>query len=294
MVLPKGEGKLLPVGKFFAARTVNKRGTHLRAFASEVITAISVLAVFVDRILKPSGHLPRYVEWFETLRHIVEILALGDRAVGLVDMLQRKVDEHHILFLELFRECAKFKLHGLQHIVESIRKFQRNLNCFATERRHRGTKRLAAFTYKKLTKHLIIRDIDKLMKLFKDPRCFQSSCLKNPVTKGTECMMFVGVTNHWSSASMSTDRGSFHKKDAVMWCVNAVFQVGLVCRFVQVVAVDQSVTFVAIVSKLHHIDGQVWSKRDPTSCVVPARDLLRKVPYLDQGDSLWIVLPCVI
>ena len=79
-----------------------------------------------------------------------------------------------------------------------------------------------------------------------------------------------------------------------MWCVNAVFQVGLVCRFVQVVAVDQSVTFVAIVSKLHHIDGQVWSKRDPTSCVVPARDLLRKVPYLDQGDSLWIVLPCVI
>ena len=111
-----------------------------------MISAITVLSIYVDMVMKPIGALPKYVECFDALRGIVDILRMGPRAVELIEVLQRKVDVHHVLLLELYPECAKFKLHGMQHVCDSLRRCKLNLSCFATERRHRLSKRVATST----------------------------------------------------------------------------------------------------------------------------------------------------
>ena len=95
--------------RFFADRVVYGSTKHLRAFASEVLVAVHVLAMFVQLVLKPTGVLERHVECFEAMQALFAIFKRGRRVdIPAARELTRK---HHILFLDLYRDCATPKLY---------------------------------------------------------------------------------------------------------------------------------------------------------------------------------------
>ncbi len=88
-------------------------------------------------VVKPTGVLPRHTLCFERLAEMVALLRTGDEVVDKLTELHRLIHEHHILFLEVYGDCAKPKLHYLRHCFRNILDFKKNLNCFATERKHK-------------------------------------------------------------------------------------------------------------------------------------------------------------
>lgn len=134
---------------FFKDRLVNKDDAHIRAFASEVLSAITVLGIFMDVVIKPMGKMPVHCACFDRLREIVNMLSRGDEVCTCIPELRDVVGAHHIAFVALYPQCVKPKIHYLWHTVDRIDEFQCNLSCFGPERRHRDAKRIASYSYNK-------------------------------------------------------------------------------------------------------------------------------------------------
>jgi len=139
-----GMNKVVPLSRtFFKDRMCSGSDTHMKALAGETFLVIEILALFLATVVEPIGELLDVLRCFNALRIITEILKKGDAAVLHVAKLEATISEHHYLFLRLYPDCAKPKLHDLQHIPQCLARFQRNLNCFTTERKHREAKRIA-------------------------------------------------------------------------------------------------------------------------------------------------------
>ena len=87
------------------------------SFASETLTALPILRSFGDLNLRPRGLVTDYLMCFEKLCLIAEILQLCDGALAHRDMLQETIIQHHDMFVTMYPDCAKPKLHYLLHIV---------------------------------------------------------------------------------------------------------------------------------------------------------------------------------
>eukprot|EP00973_Karenia_brevis_P055692 7745522-Karenia_brevis.AAC.1 len=75
------------LGKTWFKDRYSPDGYHMKAFASEMVSAAYVLQVFAERVLAPAGQLPRHVELLRLLCNLTDILTLGDAAVEKVDDL---------------------------------------------------------------------------------------------------------------------------------------------------------------------------------------------------------------
>ena len=135
---------------FFQDRVVHSSSAHMKAFASEMLTVITKLGIFVDVVVRPTGVLPMNIACFDHLRAIVGILCRGDKACRDVALLKAKLFAHHEAYLALYSECLKPKLHYVKHTVDCIGRFQCNLSCFGPERRHKDAKVVAEFSYNKV------------------------------------------------------------------------------------------------------------------------------------------------
>ena len=69
-----------------------------------------------------------------------------------VEYLEKLVDEYGELFITLY-DRAKVKFHHMYHLHETIRRFNRCLSCFVTERRHRQVKKAAVQCCQTFRKH---------------------------------------------------------------------------------------------------------------------------------------------
>jgi hypothetical protein len=135
---------------FFRDRIVDHPGKHMKAFASEVITAVSILGLFVDTVLRPLGALAQNIVCFDYMRSIVAVLKSGDDACKLVGELRRLLQLHHTAFQILYPTCVKPKVHYLKHCVDCLGRFQCNLNCFGPERKHKDAKNAARNSFNKV------------------------------------------------------------------------------------------------------------------------------------------------
>ena len=154
---------------FFKDRVVDKDGSHIKAFASELLSATFCLGIFIDVVVRPTGVIPLHIACFDQLRQIVASLARGDETCQDIDRLKGNVAAHHVAFVALYPACVKPKLHYLKHTVECIEKFGCNLSCFGPERRHKDAKHVAAYSYNKASKQQV--------GLFESQHCFQfTSC----------------------------------------------------------------------------------------------------------------------
>ena len=59
---------------FFQDSVKKGHDSHLKAFASETLAAVQVLALFCDAVLRPIDALPEHVRCFDYLRVIIDIV----------------------------------------------------------------------------------------------------------------------------------------------------------------------------------------------------------------------------
>ncbi len=62
---------------FFADRIQAGRSTHIRAFAAEVLTAVNVLAMLVQLVVKPAGIMIEHVQCSEAMQRLFAIFKKG-------------------------------------------------------------------------------------------------------------------------------------------------------------------------------------------------------------------------
>ncbi len=166
---------------YFQDRVVVGTDAHLKAFAGEVFTVAVALACFVDVVLVPAGKLRDHVACFQHMCHILEILQTGDLAVPRAAELACCVRAYQTLFLQLYEECAKPKLHYLWHIPESLAHFQRNLNCFNPERMHKSVKATANHCFRYLESHTVAKLLQGMLwHVEHDPYVFHAHHLCDP------------------------------------------------------------------------------------------------------------------
>ena len=286
---------------FFAKRIVSKDGSHMKAFASEMLTAVMALGLFCDAVLKPVGILPRHVQCFDCLRNIVDILMTGDAALDKLNLLRDKVGEHHALFMLLYSECAKQKIHYMWHVVFSYAIHKISINCFVTERKHKKAKGLGQYCYNKLTKTALVHDVFEFHKLSAEAETFASTSLRgrcyDESSVGEALSFLFGVEpTVRSSARIRTSNGDYAKSDLVVWSnglCHSVF-VGFARLFLSIVVGNSQPIFFAFIERLAFEGGSVWSTVNPTPVLVEAGSLKAVLPYHDRGCSVRAALPTVL
>jgi hypothetical protein len=149
VVVPKGFTKLKKT--FFQDRVVNNRKAHIRAFASELLTAIVLMGLFLDVVVAPLAiaALDDHIACFTLLACIVSLLQKSN--INDLADFRSAVWNHHVLFYQCYPECFKTKGHALQHVADCWEFWGVLLSCFSPERNHRLMKRVMSFSYKRAT-----------------------------------------------------------------------------------------------------------------------------------------------
>ena len=114
--LPKSLEKLRK--GFFRSRYAKTNGAHFRCFASECITAVMMLGLFLDVVVAPLDlGLEVHVQCFTLLR--IMILVLQDGNTSSLPCFEQSARTHHTLFNQVYWNLSKNKLHGIMHIVDA-------------------------------------------------------------------------------------------------------------------------------------------------------------------------------
>ena len=77
-------------------RTVLRRGKHLKAFASEMLSAIYVLKLFLVLVVRPTGVLTEHLDCFDELYNMTRLFQSGDAIVGNLPLLNQVLHRHHV------------------------------------------------------------------------------------------------------------------------------------------------------------------------------------------------------
>ena len=161
-------------------RVASKPRGCLRAFASETIMILTGMAVVCDEVLEPRAQLGEEVECLRCLVRLSDLLRRGDEALESIHLVEASVEEHHRRFVKLYFHSATWKLHALQHIPDLIRRFGKNLTCFAPEHKHRVSKRIASFAYRNWTKTMTVRATRQLLLALSEPDATRPFALFGP------------------------------------------------------------------------------------------------------------------
>ena len=251
---------------FFRDRTVEGSGHHLRAFASEMLTAIAILGIFVDAVVRPAGNHDHHVRCFDDLRSIVFALRTDDEVHTMMPELRRRLESHHVAFQVLYPQCVKPKVHYFKHCLDCIEKFKCNLSCFAPERKHKSAKQTANFSYNKIGQSMLTREIHTLLDLWQAPTSFVP-CKLGRVLKMPEWLetLFHGAAQApaEASATISTTKGTVNAGDLV-WVGSSLCKMQLGIR-VPAGGIDY---FKVVLAPLKRLPTGEWSPEVDSPIVV--------------------------
>ncbi len=276
---------------FFRDRIMDGDTSHLKAFAAETLVAVTVLGLFCDSVLKPTGALRDHTSCLDHLRVALDILSSG--SAHKVGELQRAIRQHHELFVRIYPGCVKPKLHYLTHIPACIERLGCVLSCFAPERKHHSVKVVATHAFRQWNSTILARQVYTLMDRCERPQSFQPCFLTRPrPLAGT-----AGVFSSWgvtgdviSSVSMQTHLGVLRRGDLLCWEHSGRNNVGLAKFFLQLDRGHQPV-FAVFVHTYAHIRGPIYSSERPVPTFLTI-DLVKSVrAFWTEAGSVWVVLP---
>lgn len=248
---PKAQGKL--AANFCSARSRDMaNGGSFRAFAGELLTLVPVLAAFCRQVLLPSGRLARHAHCWLLLSSILQLLQTGDRVVRQLDPLQRRVEEHHALFCDLYgSEKAKPKLHYLLHLVPTVRHLGSNLSCFVVERKHRAAKAVAAAAFRHfesvVTTSLVNQHVEEFAALgsIKPDRLVRPQKLPEAIPILQEVLADVVADVSVSKHASLGAAGGVHAGDVVSVICETGMEIGAVECFFEVTSSNGEVVMFA-------------------------------------------------
>ncbi|CAK9037144.1 MBD domain-containing protein [Durusdinium trenchii] len=221
VILPWGR-KNIP-RDFFQERINPENDSHVRAFATEVMVALPILALFIETVLEPNSLLPEHCTSLKLMAEIIDILTKMDGAVHLATQLRDAVDKHGILFDKLYPGCVKPKAHWKFHIPEQIQSFGVNMSCFSPERKHRAIKAIASHVFNDAISGSVCLRIgyDTIQHFAENDNCCRAMHLEGPVREvedGAKMLNF--WSNEVSSVSLAkkikTPVGVVAKGDLVL------------------------------------------------------------------------------
>ena len=229
---------------FFKDRT-QKGNDHIKAFASEVHSAIDVLALFTEVIVYP--RLRRHADLFGILRDVVEILSTGDHAVRLADTLDALLFAYHTGFVALYIDCAKPKLHYLRHTPGALRRHGVNCSCAGPERLHKLSKTIARRYFNSLETGLLEHTVDQRLRDIADESMYMLEYLLPPVRTGS-------TGNEAVSKKAITRVGEVKQGDLIFLKNDGEIIVGAVATFFQHVGSAPC----NVIVELYERAGEFW------------------------------------
>ena len=135
-----------------------------------------------------------HIQCFKYLWMITGCLATR-KCLEQVGPFKEAVRNHHRMYVELYGDMVKPKLHYLRHVVDSITHFGKVLSCFVTERRHKVAKQQALRVFKNLPKHALANDIRNHVENIKKPEAFQDTKLMVPIQNAREVAELLRIFN---------------------------------------------------------------------------------------------------
>ena len=272
---------------FFQKRVVRKPGKHLRAFANETLSATDVLHFFSLLVLRPMGWKPDHVLSLELLIKIVSYIQHSANDRTILPLLEEALAQHHVTYLALYGDCAKPKLHYMRHVPQCIRRHGKTLSCFSSERRHKKSKQKAAFCYKNVCKSMLAYDILDLQRRVTVGRehCLEATILQEPassceVAEEWFSKLFQTVSVK-ASRGISTARGSYWRKDLLLWKEGASVHVGTTEHFLHIAVPPPGLPepFFVMLQKHEFVRPGCYKKLGSRQTLLPVSHILRAVPY---------------
>lgn len=289
------------------SRTQNSPNAHVKAFASEILTLIVCLIAFSDFVLLPQRVLLREVRCLRTLHTITFILQDSELAVACAcsGRLDQLFKSHTEQFLVLYPSCAKPKIHYGNSVPKQLRVWRQHLNCFATERRHKQSKRLAAFIFKKLGTVLLRRCVINLLQGIQHPQHLDAFHIPKPKENGRSLWVDIvrqaGFEIHSRGTCMNTPVGTVYVDDFVLFQLDEVgpggvrWGGGTVVECVHGLSGDNVEPFV-IVASATLVNAEVTPnrctfRRGVLRVLVHGCRVLRRMPFIEDGGEMHLIFP---
>jgi len=281
---------------FFENRTVMNADAHIKGFASEMLTCVYALVAFIDAVVVPTGLLPEHVAAFNLLAQIVHILQTGDRACECIAELRQAIADHHRLYVRLYDEVTKPKLHCLWHIPDCLERWGANVNCFSAERKHRSVKAIARHTFYHIETHVTTRlTCDALMDLqhldgFR--MCHLIHPTGNPTVLTIMQALYPAVVSAAVSKVASTGCGDVKVGDIVWFREARELSVARVQLLLELITGGSAPLLLCQLDVFHQIAGQrKWTSIDPVRHVRPLQDLRGTLPCFLEDTTIEPIFP---
>ena len=158
-----GNGSIKHWHNCFATRVTTDTDGHIHAFAAEMFNVDVVLQVFIEYVLQPAVMLGEQCTCMGYMRTVLGILRLQDGALQYLPELRTALRNHHTLFLRLYPNLAKPKLHYMWHVCDCLERFAANMSCFSPERRHKQVKGIAKHTFAYIEQHVLSKLLNNLV-----------------------------------------------------------------------------------------------------------------------------------
>ena len=302
VVFPKGQRIAFVRNLDLKERVKDKAGKHIRAFANEMILLVMGIGMWCSMFLVPKNLLQDEVRCFELLGRILYILRAGPRAVGKAQLLHRLILQHQDLFVKLYPTEAKPKVHYLLHIPGCLSRFQVNLSCFVTERKHKIGKHIAAYCFRNFQITILRRSLRELFRVVSDRNTLRPNRLAqgrpmsdadmarlSPLYRPTglpEVSAEMGVSTQASLVHV----GQMFKGDVFLVKDGCQLVVGSARRFFMLHPENYDSEVVVECTLLRHEGGIAYSLPEQAEATyVPGSHIFALVPYINCAGRILIV-----
>ena len=269
---------------FFSDRIVWKHGAHFKGFAGDTLACVTVLGLYIDDYLDGKGILEDQVDAFKSLRRVLDLLKLGDKAVPRLRELRDEFKKYHALILALDGFHATVKTHYMRKIPDCIDLLKRLLSCWAPERKHRAGKMIAGHTYKGLTKSLLAHDLHNMKIEFSKPEAFQPIMLD--CDNKLDGLQLFGSREVYGSRRVKTPIGTFAKNEILVWMEGGHLQAGFAEVFLRLaIPFETDDRFLCVVKRLRPLGGLRFLMQEVRPCFVPLLHIKAHAAYQEDGPS---------
>ena len=288
VVFPKAHTKLKKT--FFADRYVKNDKAHLKAFGSEVMTALTKMCFFMDVVAAPVGALVRHTRHLRQARCVVDLLLSGDLILGRLATLERLLQDHHELYMALQPQCAKPKLHLNRHLPKAMERHRVNVSCLPPERKHKDAKRKATFLFNGWNDALLAQEVAQMTQVMKAASTFENPRLIEPVRPIPPDESVCLLTARLSKPVFCSTQVVFRtlraqQGDLILWRRAGSDHVGRAHMFVRGADGQHS----AVVKECSG-SGTDWDVQAATLSLVSLELIANLLPYISLGGSMVRVL----
>ena len=285
--LPWKHGKV-SVEWLHKKRLNQKDTSSFSSYASTMLSLVPIVFAFLMDCVHTSehgaAHMQEHIRCYGLLASIIGLLQRVDTCASNVEYLEKLVDEYGELFIRLY-DRAKVKFHHMYHLHETIRRFNRCLSCFVTERRHRQVKKAAVHVFRHLENTVLSAMVTRMCESFiGDASLFKHSFLVSPkvgqmhgqrIFTSTKAVLFCGLLNI----------------NDIVFANTAAVLVGRIEKFWE--CNNTIVVCIASFSKIGG-DSRFWADDAPITIFVASDSIVDAVPWRRcENGAIRIIPPFV-